>query len=142
VLIISLGAKLKIGKCKAIRDWLLANEFAYFGAPFTNFFMSCRLPKGFVQDKNVQQKVVEYFAPFDEHIKDFRIERVPQEAESNGRKASTEERYKINALHKMIDSDEMAEIPLGLESVGILKMFALYPKLQEVLEKGSVFFID
>ena len=136
VLIVSLGAKLKIGKCKAIRDWFLANEFADFGDPFTNFFMSRRLPKGFVEDKNVQQKVVEYLASFDEHIKDFRIEKVPQEAESK------EERYKINALHKMIDSDEMAEIPLGLESAGTLKMFALYPELQEVLEKGSVFFID
>lgn len=60
MLIISLGAKLKIGKCKAIRDWFLANEFADFGDPFTNFFMSRRLPKGFVEDKNVQQKVVEY----------------------------------------------------------------------------------
>lgn len=142
VLIISLGAKLKIGKCKAIRDCFLANEFADFGDPFTNFFMSRRLPKGFVEDKNVQQKVVEYFASFDEHIKDFRIEKVPQAAESNGRKTSVEEKYKINALHKMIDSDEMAEISLGLESAGTLKMFALYPELQEVLEKGSVFFID
>lgn len=64
------------------------------------------------------------------------MKRFHQEAESK------EERYKINALHKMIDSDEMAEIPLGLESAGTLKMFALYPELQEVLEKGSVFFID
>ncbi len=136
VLVISLGAKLKIGKCKAIRDWFLANEFADFGDPATNFFLSHRLPKGFVEDKNVQQKVVEYFASFDEHIKAFKIEKVPQEAESQ------EERYKINALHKMIDSDEMAEIPLGLESAGTLKMFALYPELQEVLEKGSVFVID
>ena len=39
VLIISLGAKLKVGKCKAIRDWFLANEFADFGDPFTNFFI-------------------------------------------------------------------------------------------------------
>ena len=30
VLIISLGAKLKVGKCKAIRDWFLANELADF----------------------------------------------------------------------------------------------------------------
>lgn len=136
VLIISLGAKLKIGKCKAIRDWFLANEFANFGDPFTNYFMSRRLPKGFVENKDIQQKVVEYFASFDEHIKDFRIEKVPHDGETK------EDTYKINALHKMIDSDEMAEIPLGLESVGTLKMFALYPELQEVLEKGSVFFID
>lgn len=136
VLIISLGAKLKIAKCKAIRDWFLANEFADFGDPVTNFFLHRRLPKGFVEDKRVQQKVVEYFASFDEHIKDFRIEKVPHDGESK------EDTYKINALHKMIDSDEMAEIPLGLESAGTLKMFALYPELQEVLEKGSVFFID
>ena len=137
VLIISLGAKLKIGKCKEIRDWFLANEFTDFGDPFTNFFMSRRLPKGFVEDKNVQQKVVEYFSSFDEHIKDFKIEKVPQEDENN-----KEERYKINSLHKMINSDKMAEIPLGLESAGTLKMFALYQELQEVLEKGSVFFVD
>ncbi|MCH5256254.1 MAG: ATP-binding protein, partial [Lachnospiraceae bacterium] len=136
VLIISLGAKLKIGKCKAIREWFLANEFANFGDPFTNYFMSRRLPKGFVENKDIQQKVVEYFASFDEHIKDFRIEKVPHDGETK------EDTFKISALHKMIDSDEMAEIPLGLESAGTLKMFALYPELQEVLEKGSVFFID
>ena len=136
VLIISLGAKLKVSKCKVIRDWFLANEFADFGDPFTNFFMSRRLPKGFVENKDVQQKVVEYFASFDEHIKDFRIEKVPHDGETK------EDTYKINALHKMIDSDGMAEIPLGMESAGTLKMFALYPELQEVLEKGSVFFID
>lgn len=42
----------------------------------------------------------------------------------------------------MIDSEEMTEIPLELESAGIFKMFAVYLELQEVLEKGSVFFID
>ena len=36
----------------------------------------------------------------------------------------------------------MAQIPLGEESAGTLKMFALYPELQEVLKKGSVLVID
>ena len=91
------------------------------------------MPKGFVEDKNVQKKVVEYFTSFDEHIRDFRVEKVPGDGHSK------EESFKINSLHKKIDLDEMAEIPLSLESAGILKMFALYPELQEVLEKGSVF---
>ncbi|MGN0294446.1 MAG: ATP/GTP-binding protein [Lachnospiraceae bacterium] len=136
VLIVSLGAKLKIAKCKLIRDWFLANEFADFGDLFTSFFMPRRLPKGFVADKAVQNKVLEYFSSFDESIKDFRIEKIPHDGEEK------EDTYKINALHKMIDSDDMAEIPLGMESAGTLKMFALYPELQDVLEKGSVFFID
>ena len=136
VLIVSLGAKLKVNKCKDIRDWFLANEFADFGDPFTNFFLSHRLPKGFVEDDCVQKKVIEYFASFDEHIKNFEIEKVPHDTEIK------EETYKISALHKKIDSDDYAAIPLGMESAGTLKMFALYPELQDVLEKGSVFFID
>lgn len=35
-----------------------------------------------MDDKNVQHKVVEYFASFDEHIKDFRVEKVPSDGES------------------------------------------------------------
>lgn len=136
VLIVSLGAKLKVAKCKAIRDWFYTNQFADFGDVITNFFMLRRLPKEFVEDKNVQRKVVEYFASFDENIKDFRVEKISAEGDSK------EDKYKINALHKKIDSDEMAEIPLAMESAGILKMFALYPELQEVINKGSVFFID
>ncbi|MCI8891181.1 MAG: ATP-binding protein [Eubacterium sp.] len=136
VLIVSLGAKLKVSKCKDIRDWFMANEFADFGDPFTNFFLLRRLPKGFIDDDNVQKKVIEYFASFDEHIKDFEIEKLPHDADSK------EETYKISSLHKKIDSDTFAAIPLNMESAGTLKMFALYPELQDVLEKGSVFFID
>jgi hypothetical protein len=136
VLIVSLGAKLKVNKCKDIRDWFMANEFADFGDPFTNFFLLRRLPKGFVEDTSVQKKVIEYFASFDEHIKDFEIEKLPHDADSK------EETYKISSLHKKIDSDTFAAIPLSMESAGTLKMFALYPELQDVLEKGSVFFID
>lgn len=136
VLIISLGAKLKVNKCKDIRDWFMANEFADFGDPFTNFFLSRRLPKGFVDDDSVQKKVIEYFASFDEHIKNFEIEKLPHDADSK------EETYKISSLHKKIDSDTFAAIPLSMESAGTLKMFALYPELQNVLEKGSVFFVD
>ena len=136
VLIVSLGAKLKVNKCKDIRDWFMANEFADFGDPFTNFFLSRRLPKGFVDDNSVQKKVIEYFTSFDEHIKDFEIEKLPHDADSK------EETYKISSLHKKIDSDTFAAIPLNMESAGTLKMFALYPELQDVLEKGSVFFID
>lgn len=141
VLIISLGAKLKIAKCKAIRDWFYINRFADFGDLATNFFMLRKLPKDFVENKNVQKKVIEYFASFDENIKDFHIEKIPVEGDINGIK-STEEKYNINALHKMIDSEDMAEIPLAMESAGTLKMFALYPELQEVLNQGSIFFID
>ena len=114
----------------------MINEFADFGDIFTNFYLSRRLPRRFVEDKEVQNRVIEYLSSFDEHIKDFKIEKIPYD-EENKRDA-----YKINVLHKMIDSNDMAEIPLSMESAGTLKMFSLYPELQKVLERGSVFFID
>lgn len=136
VLIISLGAKLKIDKCKLVRDWFLANEFADFGDAVENFFMSRLLPIDFVDSKSVQEDVVKFFASFDDQIKGLEVTKLPTADEDK------EERITINALHKKIDSDEMAKIPLSAESAGTLKMFALYPELQAVLERGSVFFVD
>ena len=137
VLVISLGAKLKIAKCKQIRDWFLVNEFAVFGDPVTSFFMHSRLPKGFEDDPAVRAKVVEYLSSFDETIKDFRVEKIPSDG-NDGRKNG----YKVTALHKKIGSNQFAEIPLEEESAGTLKMFALYQELHDVLQKGGVYFID
>ena len=53
VLIVLLGAKLKIDLCRIVRDWFLANEFADFGDPITNFVMSRRMSDGFVDDVDV-----------------------------------------------------------------------------------------
>ena len=136
VLIVSLGAKLRVAKCKLVRDWFLNNEFADFGNVITNFFMSRLLPEGFVDDEKVREKVVKFFSSFDETIKGFEITRLPQQDNSK------DEYFKIDALHKMIGSNELAKIPLQNESAGTLKMFALYPELQEVLNHGGVFFID
>lgn len=136
VLIVSLGAKLRIARCKLVRDWFLNNEFADFGNVITNFFMSRLLPEGFVDDEKVREKVVKFFASFDETIKGFEVTKLPQQDDSK------DEHFQIDALHKVIGSDELAKIPLQNESAGTLKMFALYPELQEVLDHGGVFFID
>lgn len=136
VLIVSLGAKLRIAKCKMVRDWFLANEFADFGDAFKNFFMSRLLPKGFVEEQSVREDVVKFFASFDDHIRGFEVSKLPPTEDDK------DERITIDALHKKIDSDDMARIPLSTESAGTLKMFALYPELHAVMERGSVFFVD
>lgn len=136
VLIVSLGAKLKIAKCKLVRDWFLNNEFADFGDVVTNFFMSRVLPTGFIEDEKIRENVVKYFSSFDETIKGFEVTKLPAQEDSK------EEKYLIDALHKKIGSEDMAKIPLAQESAGTLKMFALYPELQDVLQNGGVFFID
>ena len=42
----------------------------------------------------------------------------------------------------MIDSEKTTSIPLQHESAGTLKMFAMYPMLEDVLSTGGVLFID
>lgn len=135
-LIVSLGAKLKIAKCKLVRDWFLNNEFADFGDAITNFFKLRVLPSGFVEDERIRASVVKYFSSFDETIKGFEVSKLPAQDDPK------EEKYLIDALHKKIGSEEMAKIPFSQESAGTLKMFSLYPELQEVLQNGSVFFVD
>lgn len=136
-LIVSLGAKLKIVKLKKVRDWFLNNKIVDFGDPAENFFRSRVLPNGFVDSKDVQENVVNYFASFDEAIRDFDIEEQPPEDDKNINTS-----FRIDALHKMNDSDQMAAIPLKSESNGTLKMFALYPSLKEVLDNGGTLFVD
>ena len=136
-LIVSLGTKLRIDKLKKVRDWFLNNEILDFGDPAENYFRSRVLPEDFVDSKEVQGNVVKYFASFDEAIQDFHVEELRQDDEKDTGKG-----YKIDALHKMVDSQELASIPLKLESSGTLKMFALYPSLKDVLDHGGTLFVD
>ncbi len=136
-LIVSLGAKLRVAKLKKVRDWFLNNDILDFGDPAENFFRSRMLPEDFVDSKEVQGNVVKYFASFDEAIQDFNVEKLQQEDEKE-----TSKSYRIDALHKMTDSQKMAAIPLKMESSGTLKMFALYPSLKDVLDNGGTLFID
>jgi AAA15 family ATPase/GTPase len=135
-LVVSLGAKLKISKLRFIRDWFISNEFADFGRPIEDYFLSEQLPEGFVESKEVQAKVVEFFAAFDPSIIGFEVETLEHSEDSK-------QRYvRIDAIHKMVGTEKTASIPLKMESAGTLKMFALYPILHSVLSNGSVLFVD
>ncbi len=134
-LVVSLGAKQRISKLKMIRDWFCNINFTNFGNPFENAFLSSMIPEGFADDKSVQKKVIDYFAAFDPSIIGFNIKVIKNDSEDV-------KQVEIDAVHHMIGSDETAQIPLQDESDGTLKMFALYPALQDTLNTGSVLFID
>lgn len=135
-LIISLGAKLKIAKCKLVRDWFYQNEVADFGDMFTSYVLSKRLPPGFVTDSAVQRDVVQYLATFDDSIRGFEVEEMP-DADDNREKT-----YRISTLHDVTGTNEKVKLSLGNESAGTLKMFSLYPMLKSVLSSGGILFVD
>lgn len=135
-LVVSLGAKLKISRLKFIRDWFVNLNFADYGEPFENLIMSRLIPNGFDSDKNVRKNVVKYLSAFDDSIVDFIVEKAPDD------KDDEDEHFKIEAVHKMVNSNKTVSIPLNEESAGTLKMFSLYPVFFETLTVGSVLFID
>jgi len=135
-LIVSLGAKLKVPILETIHNWFAELLFLNFGSPGMNFFLSIRMPKGFVKDPEVRKEVAAYLSTFDHGIVDFNVEEVP------GSEANTSPKYSIDAVHSVNGSKETIKIPLGQESAGTQKMFALYSPLQKVLESGGVLFVD
>lgn len=133
-LVVSLGAKLKVSKLKMIRDWFFNVNFTNFGNPIEDAFMSRLIPAHFADDKDVQRNVVKYFSSFDPSIIDFNIRTFKDD--------NDEEYLKIEAIHQIAGTDKTANIPLEEESDGTLKMFALYPVLQDALETGGLLCID
>lgn len=133
-LIVSLGAKQRIAKLKLIRDWFYNTNFTNFGNPLENAFLSSLIPNGFADDERVRTKVIDYFAAFDPSIIGFNVETIKSDDDV--------EHVKIDAIHRVIGSNNTESIPLREESDGTLKMFALYPVLQDTLDTGSVLFID
>lgn len=132
-LIVSLGAKLKVDILKIVRDWFYSLNFADFSDPIENVFLSSCIPKGFSKDKSVQKNTVLYLSAFDPSIIDFQVEILKEDDDVS--------HVKINAVHRTQDGGTTA-IPLEQESSGTLKMFALYPALQDTMENGSVLVID
>ncbi|MBI9094522.1 MAG: ATP-binding protein [Sphaerochaeta sp.] len=135
VLVISLGNKLKVHTCQAIVQWFYQCETIDYGDPSENYFLCNRLPNNF-KEKEIQDRVITFFASFDETIKGFKIEELPSEDED------APKRIYIESLHQAIDSEDLIGIGLHYESSGTIKMFSLYPVLMNVLEHGTVLFVD
>jgi AAA15 family ATPase/GTPase len=141
-LIVSLGEILSIPKLMIVYNWFYKNEVFDSSNDHQSFYFSNRLPKGFIDDIDVQRKVVEYFSSFDDSIVGFDIKRIAAEGIGNDENEDEKEWYVINARHKIADTDDFAVIPLQDESKGTLKMFSLYPYIQYALNNGSVLFVD
>ena len=133
VLVVSLGSKLKIDKLKIVRDWFYKNNYVDFGDPIANVFLSSVIPKDFADDEEVQNKVISYFSSFDNSIVGFNVEELKKDDDKIG--------YKIESVHKMTNG-ETATLPFKEESSGTLKMFSLFPHLQNALKNGSALFVD
>lgn len=136
-LIVSLGAKLNITKLTAVYDWFANNETVHLATLGEEFGGASDLPTGFVTDRSVQENVLRYISAFDESIVDFEIEEIKKTDDDLLGKS-----YIVHTIHKLADGSGKQSILLGNESSGTKKMLALYEPLKDVLDHGSVMFID
>lgn len=135
VLVVSLGAKLKVKQCVVISLWFHRCRTIDYGNPVENFVQSNRVPR-FFKDKKTQDLVVNYLGAFDESIQGFTVEELPKQEEDDGI------RYYVESLHKSLDGEQLIGIDFRDESAGTLKMFSLIEPLFDVLRFGSVLFVD
>jgi len=127
-LVVSLGEKLKVPKLRMVYDWFLYNEAIDFSNDFESLFRSNRLPENFVDNVNVQNKVVQFFSSFDEAIIGFDVKKVAvEDCDDDG----GDERYIIHAKHIVLGSNDIALISLQEESKGTLEMVAFEPQYRK-----------
>jgi hypothetical protein len=136
VLLVSLGAKLKVEELAGVRDWFLANEPIDCSSFLYDEFMSKRLPKKILNDSSAKARLLDFMHSFDHSIVNFEFEKHPK---SDERKKET---YQVFAVHNFNNSDESVRIPFNDESSGTIKMFSLYQAFSDVLERGSILFAD
>lgn len=134
-LILSLGAKLNIKILQEVYDWFRKNEIINFAEPVTMYLRENRLPEGFTTEKTIREDVVKYLSSFDDSIIGFEVSQPIEDQE--GVKS-----YKVETIHRSVDSTETHKINIADESAGTLKMFSLYQDIKDVLEEGSLLVID
>lgn len=133
-LVISLGRVLKIPIFQMVYEWFRSCPVVDLSLPIP------RLPSAFYQEIEEQKKVASYLNTFDKSITGFEVVKISgNDAKRQGQDSPD---YRIYTKHKLVGSDESAQIPLTDESMGTKSMLALYAPLEDVLRNGGVLFVD
>ncbi len=136
VLLVSLGAKLKVKELIGVRKWFWTNtpldcsDFLY-----ENFVLK-KLPNNIIEDDTVKDQLLSFMHSFDDSIVDFEFEKIPA---ADGQK---KESYRIFTSHEFVGSGKRVRLSFEDESSGTIKMFSMYQTLKNTLKWGSVLFVD
>lgn len=134
-LIVSLGSKLKIARLKMVADWFSKIEFANYGDPYENAWRSTTFPESLENSEEARNRITAFFSSFDPSIVGLSVRKIKSED-------NIDHGYDINTIHRVSGTDEFTTIPLREESDGTLKMFSLYPLLNEAAENGGILCVD
>jgi len=136
VLLLSLGAKLKVKELADIRDWFLENETIDCSNYLFDGLEAKIIPDGIVDNIDLKNHLIEFINSFDSSIIDLEFEKAPKSDSKD------EDSYLVFAIHESKEKDMRVRIPFDDESSGTIKMFLLYQVFNDVLRNGSLLFAD
>lgn len=126
-LVLSVLSSLDILVIAPVIQWFENATVINFGNTRLEDFISRKVRPFDFNDEKEKQAFISYLKAFDFDICDIREDRDKKE---------------IYTAHVCSETGENAEIPLGDESSGTLKMIALYRFFRNALKEGSTLFID
>lgn len=134
-LLLSVGAKLQNEDCKRVRDFFYQIEILRDEDGVQQALQNRFIPQNLYSNVSFQKNLLSFLQSFEPSIKnlDFHSKRNP---------AGDVEKLEVFTGHQDVVDGTVQKLPLEEESDGTLKMFALYPALAQVLEKGGVLCVD
>lgn len=140
-LILSMLSKFEIKDIQNALIWFQQSRVLDYGNLNLERNMEIIFPHRAKNNSQYIKKLVIFLNKFDNGIADFRIVDKDKN-DDNLFKSKYVRSDSIYTKHKAIDSDSYIELPLNDESSGTRKMISLYDSLFNVIENGSVLFVD
>lgn len=140
-LILSMLSKFEIKDIQNALLWFQQSRVLDYGNLNLERNMEIIFPHKAKNNSQYINRLVVFLNNFDNGIADFRI--VDKEKnDDNLLKNKYVRSDSIYTKHKAVDSDSYVELPLNDESSGTRKMISLYDSLFNVIENGSILFVD
>jgi AAA15 family ATPase/GTPase len=137
-LLISFLASLNEENISEVFTWFYDAKVINFGSSSSELFHNTRFPADDVKDPEKYKKFMSFLTAFDLGIQGIRVEML----EGSHSELDDEKRFRVFTQHRNTDTDELEDLLLSEESSGTQKMISLYVYLTNVLNNGTVLFVD
>lgn len=134
-LALSQGAGVEVEILECVRGWFAECVFSDLPEVVMPCDLASTLPPGFAWDEEVQAEVLRYLSAFDGSIVGFDV---GTEVPDSGGVVVT----RVRTRHRVMGADDTVTLDLADEASGVLKLLAIYTKVEKVLLCGGRFVVD
>ncbi len=139
VLLLSILSNFKNTDIDNVMTWFKNVDVLNFGNTYFEAMLERTIPSINFEDALQKKKFEEYLCSFEPGLVGVRLEKSGKKTNANGTESDA---FNFYSQRKDVDSGDIIELPLQLESSGTLKMISLYDSIYEALLHGSTLFVD